>query len=379
MPEDIRKNRLLVISDTAIYHNGKTILAFEPVVRELRALEHAFDEIVWLGCRISSKSTALRAVNSEKIKVVAMPGTSHKTLNALRVLISYPVFLFYILKYLPSATHVHTRAPSHPAILGILFSFFDRRRLYWHKYAGDWITPAAPYTYRLQRRWLKALNYSNIRVTVNGKWQSDPAHVYAFENPCIFEEEQHLATGLAQHKDFSSGLSLLFVGNIDSNKGILELLEAAAQPAFPERFTDLYIIGGGPLLEEVRRIAGLVTKIRIHITGHINRDRIDECYRQCNVLTLPSKSEGFPKVIAEAAAHGCIPVATDISSISQYIVNGVNGYLFQDSSPATIAKTLNQIAQAENLADVSKNAVLLSKKFTYERFTERIQNEIFNR
>lgn len=378
MLKDIRKNKLLVISDTAVYREGDHLLAFEPVVRELEALAKSFDEIIWLGCRIHAKSTALKTPESKKIRIVAMPSTSNKTFNAVRVLFSYPLFLFYILRYLPSATHVHTRAPSHPAIIGILFSFFDRSRVYWHKYAGDWVAPSAPATYRLQRKWLRALQFANIRVTVNGKWQNDPGHVYAFENPCFYKNEQQQALISAAEKKFSAGISLLFVGNLNNNKGIVELLDAIQYHNVPAIFKDLYVVGSGPLLETANIRATQIDKLRIHIIGHVNRGQLNEYYSRCHVLMLPSRSEGFPKVIAEAAMYGCIPVVTNISSLSQYITTGVNGFLLHNNSPATIAETLSVLAQHNDLTSISRNATLLSKKFTFEHFIDRIHGEIFN-
>ena len=46
---------------------------------------------------------------------------------------------------------------------------------------------------------------------------------------------------------------------------------------------------------------------------------------------LPSYSEGFPKVIAEAMNFGCIPIVSDISCIRQYIINGKNGFLINQT------------------------------------------------
>ncbi|RYD59440.1 MAG: glycosyltransferase family 1 protein [Sphingobacteriales bacterium] len=366
-----------MISDTAVCRQGNETLAFEPVVRELSALKGNFSEIIWLGCKVHEDATALKAVDSKKIRVIVMPSVSHKSLNALRVLLAYPAFVFYILRYLPSATHVHTRAPSHPALLGILLSFLDRKRIYWHKYAGDWVSPDAPYTYRLQRQWLNALRFKNIRVTVNGSWKNAPAHVFAFENPCITEAERKYASLAASSKDFSSSLSLLFVGNINANKGITNLLTAIREHRLDSRFTDLYIVGSGPLLGEVKRNVIEIDSIRIHIAGHISRQLIDQYYKKCHLLMLPSQSEGFPKVIAEAAAYGCIPVVTDISAISQYITDGSNGFLLRDNRPDTIAQKLSSIALNKELSAVSKNAILFTEKFTYEHFTERIQTEIY--
>ena len=61
-------------------------------------------------------------------------------------------------------------------------------------------------------------------------------------------------------------------------------------------------------------------------------------YSKCDFIILPSKSEGFPKVIGEAMNYGCIPIVSDVSCISQYIQNGVNGFLIKPITSKEIYK-----------------------------------------
>lgn len=379
MHGDIPKGKLLVISDTALYKEGNTILGFEPVVRELEALQSSFSEIIWLGSRTYNKSSMLRAPEAANIRMVVMPSTSHTRLNAVKVFLSYPVFLYYILRYLPGCRYVHTRGPSHPAILAILLSFIDRGRIYWHKYAGDWSSQSAPGTYRLQRNWLRKLAYPNIKVTINGKWDNEPGHIYPFENPCLYESELIKAAEAAKAKDFSGNLSLLFVGNLNNNKGIANLIDALRQYEVPAKITDLYVIGSGPLLDAIREKAAANSRgrINIHILGPLKREAINRYYASCHFLVLPSRSEGFPKVIAEAAAYGCIPVTTDISSLSQYILRQENGYLMPDNNAKIISETLHTAVHHGNYELLSAGARSIVNLFTYEHFVQRIRSEIF--
>src|SRR5690606_30668130 len=144
-----------------------------------------FDKIIWLGSRGNHKSAVLTEVLNRKIKIVIMPSVRRKVFNPLFVLLSYPLFFFYFIKYLPLATHVHTRAPSHPALLGIIFSFVDSKRSYWHKYAGNWVAASLPFTYLMQRKLLRHLNKRNVKITVNGEWDEANKQIISFENPCI--------------------------------------------------------------------------------------------------------------------------------------------------------------------------------------------------
>jgi glycosyltransferase involved in cell wall biosynthesis len=374
---NLSKSTFLVVSDTAMYAEAGIIYAYEPVVRELESIASLFDSIVWLGSRIEAKAGNLVQVDINKIKCVVLPSVRRKKFNFLFVLAGYVSFLFYLLKYIPKATHIHTRGPSHPALLAILFSFFDKRKQYWHKYAGNWITDNLPVTYKLQRSLLRKITHGNIRITVNGQWHEANKRIMAFENPCMYEAERLVAVAVTKQKKFSEPLNLVFVGDLTKKKGILELMECVEQGNIPSVFKEIYIVGDGELYHELKLRAAKINYISIILTGKLNRAELNLIYSKCHILILPSSAEGFPKVIAEGAAYGCVPVVTDISSLSQYIEDGKSGFLMKNNTAQTIGETLKRISLVDDLEQVSKAVVPICDKFTYEYFRDRIQNEIF--
>jgi glycosyltransferase involved in cell wall biosynthesis len=378
MPENISKRVLLVVSDTPVYREGGHYTAFEPVVRELEFLANLFDEIIWLGCNTKSRKHAMRIPAEDKsINITAMPSVTNGKMNFLHVLAGYPLFLFYIMKYMRRATHIHTRGPSHPALLSLFLSSFYRSKAYWHKYAGNWIADNTAFSYSLQRRLLKYNNSKHKKVTVNGVWPGNPAHIISLENPCMSEYERLVARETLIKKDYSQGLNLLFVGNLTAAKGILELMDAIGDEKFPKRIHNVFIAGDGDLKEVILQKAKQIKHCKVEVFGFLNRSEINTLYEKSHLLILPSKSEGFPKVIAEAASYGCIPVATDVSAISQYIDDGESGFLLKDNSPASILKTLGAVVNNNHLDVISRKSSDMCNRFTYEHYIERIKNEIF--
>jgi glycosyltransferase involved in cell wall biosynthesis len=372
LPANLPKRKLLVVSDTALHKRGNSIYGFGPVLRELKELSILFDEIVWLGCNEQKQLYADTLVDDPKIKCVLMPSVRNKQFNALHVLFAYPLFLINILKHILTATHVHSRGPSHPAFISILYSFFDSKRIYWHKYAGDWVTANAPFTYKLQRALLKKLHRKNVRVTINGDALPGDQNIISFENPALYESE---LSDTNPGKNFNGKLSVLFVGNLTEAKGISNLLSAFTNNNISDRFLELIVVGDGELMSTVKS----ASSGKVKLTGYLNRKALQQYYQQCHLLVLPSRSEGFPKVVAEAAAYGCIPVVSDISNISQYIHHNQNGFLIQDVSVSGIFHSLNNIAATDpdTLKEISEKAKLLGGLFTYERFIERVKKEIF--
>src|SRR5690606_14924297 len=57
----------------------------------------------------------------------------------------------------------------------------------------------------------------------------------------------------------------------------------------------------------------------VFLRGNLSKDEIKEKYQRSHFLILPSKSEGWPKVVAEAMFWGCLPVATDVSCVATMI------------------------------------------------------------
>jgi glycosyltransferase involved in cell wall biosynthesis len=369
MPGDIQKNTLLVVSDTAMIEGEEEILVFDPVLREMTVIEDMFDNIIWLGATTLNNKPSLKPVNSSKVKTIMLPCVSRSGfINIFFVLLAYPVILYQVLKYLPVATHVHTRGPSHPAFVAILISLLDKKRIYAHKYAGEWTTNNIPFTYRVQRAILRRIRKNNVRITISGRNSTNHHNVFDLKNPCIYEHELHGMNAAGKAKDFSGDLNLIFVGNMMPSKGILKLLQAIRTGTLSKRYTSLYIVGGGRLLEEVKQQAKSITDLQIVVTGNLSREELNKLYAKAHILILPSSSESFPKVIAEAAAYGCIPVTTNLSAISKQITDGINGFLMDTAAASDILGTLNKVAAHESLRDMSNNAINMSHLFTYEYF-----------
>ena len=74
-----------------------------------------------------------------------------------------------------------------------------------------------------------------------------------------------------------------------------------------------------------------------------NATKLRNLYDTHQIFVLPSYTEGFPKVIAEAASYGCVPIVTNIGSIGQYI-NKENGILLKDLKTNLIISSIDLIA-----------------------------------
>lgn len=367
--------KLLIISDTPMYRSHGQVFVFEPTLTELEKLVDLFDAVTWIGFEFPGEPPRnARQDATGKISFQVIPAIlgGKQLQEKVKIVWRLPRLIAQLWREIGKADIVHTRAPSVPALFGILFSFTSRRR-WWHKYAGNWVQTRAPLAYALQRRLL--LRASNCVVTINGHWQGLPSHFKSFENPCLTREE--IATGASAHqkKQYSPPYTLCYAGALIASKGVHALI-AALHQLDPNQIKELLVAGDGPERARVEESASH-SPIPVRVFGSLGRQAIMAMYARSHVIILPSANEGFPKVIAEAASMGCVPVVTDVSAISQYVRTGLSGYLIPDPSAGEVVTALEYItADAQRLREMAGEIVKLAPLFSYERFKERVTKEI---
>lgn len=370
---------IVIVSDTAMYgfQTGDPSEVYGPTLREIESVSDLFERVNWLGYFKGGNPGNARKPRIENIHLMALPLAEggDSLMAKFKILPKLPLLMYTVFRAIQRHDVVHSRGPSVPAFVCIVFSFFFRKKKFWHKYAGNWMEPNPPVMYKVQK-WL-LMRARNTRVTVNGKWPNQPPHIVSLENPGFTSHERELAILASSHKKFEIPLTLCFAGLIDGSKGVQSLVRAFSYMEMPERYIEKLILAGhGPGMDEVKKLAERIS-VPVEFTGYIQREKLNEIYRKSHALLLPSRTEGFPKVVAEAASFGCIPVVTDVSSIGQYVQDGVNGFLLKDTQPETIAGALEKLMQTNNLSQLSEAAKSMSALFTYERFRNSLVKIIF--
>lgn len=136
----------------------------------------------------------------------------------------------------------------------------------------------------------------------------------------------------------------LFLGRLNLEKGVLDLVEAFAR--LIERHTRAFLVLVGP--DEgglADRIAGRLgcagTQLRLVGLTSAPESYIDAA----DVLCLPSYREGFGSVVIEAAAMGVPAVASRIYGLTDAVVEGVTGILCPPGD------TVGMLAAMEKMLD----------------------------
>ena len=242
---------LVVISHTAHRHHsdGKP-MGWGPTAREIDKLASSFDHVCHLAFLHPGEPpvTYIRYTSPNVTFIPLYPAGGDTLIKKLQVVIYAAFNLRIILKYIKQADTVQLRLPTGMGMYMLPWiSFFVRRNFtLWVKYAGNWAHPNPPISYRFQRWFLKN-NFQRSLVTINGKWPDQPVHCLTFENPCLTDEEISEGRDTSEKKKFDDGLNILFVGRIETAKGVDKILAMAQHLKTPGRIKKIVLVGDGDL------------------------------------------------------------------------------------------------------------------------------------
>jgi glycosyltransferase involved in cell wall biosynthesis len=180
-------------------------------------------------------------------------------------------------------------------------------------------------------------------------------------------------------------VAIVSVGRTVPKKGYGDLLRALA--LLPAGLAWRFVhIGGGPLLPELRALAGkLGLADRIEWRGALPQEDVLALYRSANLFVLASRiagdgdRDGLPNVLMEAQSQGVAVLATRVSGIPELIDDGATGMLVEAGDPAGLAKGLETLIRQPALRrrlgdagyrriqaqfDMEKGIDLLLERFT---------------
>lgn len=158
----------------------------------------------------------------------------------------------------------------------------------------------------------------------------------------VFHPENRLAARDKLHIDPVTE-AVVYIGRTDLEKGLRELIVAAAalHPVRPQ--LHVYMVGEGPdrpLIEkdiQTHCAAGY-----IHLMPRCTFDEVAVWMAAADLVTLPSYMEGCPNVVLEALACGRPVVATDVGGIPE-ILSHECGSLVPPRDPAALARALASV------------------------------------
>lgn len=142
--------------------------------------------------------------------------------------------------------------------------------------------------------------------------------------PNVIDFTKYNESGKTRNYDIVS------LSGLDKNKNVSLLLRAIAKMR-KTSMIKVIIAGDGPELNNLIEEAKLLgIEKNVFFAGWVGEERKKEIFNSSKIFVLCSKGEGFPLALLESMACGCVPVVTDVGDISDVVINGENGYIFND-------------------------------------------------
>lgn len=167
-------------------------------------------------------------------------------------------------------------------------------------------------------------------------------------------------------KNNLNSYNLLYIGRVEKDKGIFELIEAV-KILKKNNITNfkLNIIGNGVHYKQIEDLIvdGKVQE-QVELHGVItDKETIKKFYIEADIFVFPSHHEGFPRVLYEAMIFKVPIITTFVGSIPYLMKDSYNCFKIQVNDPESIADKLayamnnsNQISFiTNNAADTIKN------------------------
>uniref|UniRef100_UPI004047E908 glycosyltransferase family 4 protein n=1 Tax=Mariniflexile sp. TaxID=1979402 RepID=UPI004047E908 len=181
---------------------------------------------------------------------------------------------------------------------------------------------------------------------------------------------------IPKKRDYSGHLKFVFIGSLVEGKRPLLAIQIIEALHKIGKNVHLDVYGDGVLKEALHNYI-VVNKLEKMVALHGNQpiENIKEVLKTAHFLILPSKSEGWPKAIAEAMFYGAIPIATKISCVPKMLDNGHRGILIEPEVNMAVEK-IEDALKHKDLKQMSKLASNWSQTFTLEYFESEIKKLI---
>ena len=360
--------------------NGE-IYAYEPYVREMNLWGNYVDEIIILA-PISIEEIISIEIKYQhpNVKIVSIPNFNSTSLkNILKSLLVIPKICLSIYTIMKDSDHIHLRCPGNIGLLGVLVQILFPLKYKTVKYAGNWDPKSKqPVSYRFQKWVLRNPFLSKkMKVLVYGKWPNQTKNIVPFFTASYFQKE----IAVIPVKALTLKVKLMYVGGLTKNKQPLLSVKSAHELIKKGYNVQLDLYGEGIMRNEVENyIKSYQLEKNIFLHGNVNKEAIKNAFRETHFLIFISKSEGWPKVVAEAMFWRCLPISSNVSCVSYMLNREERGSLvYVHANEKEVSKIIINYIKNEYIYQKKVlSAQIWSQKFTLDRFESEIKRILEN-
>lgn len=224
----------------------------------------------------------------------------------------------------------------------------------------------------------------DVRIFSTAKLKRDAAELYKKNNlPLEYYKRLHFIDNKvnipSRFKKNNETLSVVFIGRGAPQKRIY-LIAAIAKKMHALKMNVHFSFVG-----DVEKIFNTAEYSFCTFYGNINdKNKMEEIYKNADVLLLTSAYEGLPIAVMEMMAYGNVVVSTVVGGIADYIINGENGFLLENNPDENKIieegiSVLNNLANNKVLLEEvgEKSRIYAEQHFSGKVFCENYSKVLF--
>ncbi|QDO94187.1 glycosyltransferase [Formosa sediminum] len=368
-----KTKKLLIVSlAPTILKEGK-YWSYSPYVNEMDLWFKYADEQRIISPFTYPEEVLMKPFSTSTIQRYYIPFFAFNTIiNILKAMLLMPLIVLQMIRAMAWADHIHLRCPANVSLVACFVQILFPSKQKSTKYAGNWDPNSnQPWTYRLQQAILRNTFLTrNMKVLVYGNWPGETSNIYPFISATYRDAERVPF----QPKDYTETLVFVFAGMLVPGKRPLltiQFIEALNIQGIPAR---LELFGDGPLRSEIESYIA-TQQLESQITVHGNQDKtvVKAALLTAHFNILLSKSEGWPKAVAEGMFYGCIPVTTAVSCVAWMVGEGQRGIIVAPDLEQAVSH-FKAVFNREDLNGMAAHALNWSQQYTYDRMEADIES-----
>lgn len=366
--------KFCIITHVNHFKENNIYFSYSPYVREMNIWLRHIDELVIVApSSKKDKSKIDIAYLHPKIEFTSISQFNVTSLGAiLKSVVDVPFIMLAIYRAMKKADHIHLRCPGNVGLLGCLVQIFFPAKPKTAKYAGNWDPKSKqPLSYRLQK-WILSNIFltKNMQVLVYGEWPNQSKNIKPFFTATYRESDKTPIT----KRNLQGEIRFVFAGTLSSGKRPMFALQLVEQLLKKNINVYFDIYGEGAARESLENFI-LKNKLSEFVALHGNQKEttLRTAYQKAHFLILPSKSEGWPKVVAEAMFWGCVPISSAVSCVPNMLDSGNRGILLSMDLEKDVVTTEELIRNEEAYHKMSLEGAEWSRRYTLDKFEQEIK------
>jgi len=180
---------------------------------------------------------------------------------------------------------------------------------------------------------------------------------------------------LSRYPELAGRRVVLFLSRVDPIKGLDLLLDGFAKIRAARPDAVLLVAGNGDegfaarLREQVQRLG---VQRDVIWTGFLDGEEKRAAFATADVFVLPSYSENFGVAVVEAMASGLPVIVSDQVGIHCEVAEAKAGLVVRCNANEVSDAVVRMLSDGEERRQMSRNALLLAKKFSPEVVSEKL-------